>query len=178
MNIVTPPYVGPRSPWVARNTGSVTDFIVHHSAGPKSQTPMEIEAFELGRGDNGMPYTWLIDDKGTVYTGRPPHAVSAATYGRNSESVAVCMIGNFELGDTGYNGPVSDAALASLVDLCILAHRQLPSIVRTIAHRDVALLFYPQDQGDYSTACCGSELYAYLPTLRAKVGAALNNHAA
>lgn len=176
MNIVTPPYVGPKVPWVTRDLATVTDFIVHHSAGPKSQTPLEIEAFELGRGDNGMPYTWLISDNGTVYSGRPPYAVSAATYGRNSVSVAVCVIGNFEFNDPGYNGPVSAAAQQSLIDLCIYAHRQIPSIVRTIAHRDVAPMFYPQDTADYATACCGSELYEYLPVLRSKVLAALNDH--
>lgn len=173
--IVTPQYQGPLAPWTTRDQATITDLIVHHSAGPKSQTPQQIEAFEISRGDNGMPYTWLVDDAGVIYTGRPSYAVSAATYGRNVQSVAVCVIGDFQTDDGGFNGPISPAAWSSLCDLAVYAHRQIPSIVRTIAHRDVAGLFYPNDTADYATACCGDQLYARLPELRAYIAKALGH---
>jgi hypothetical protein len=173
------PFVDPAYPpatgaFTPREASAITDFIVHHSDGPQSQTPLEIDAFERNGGDIYMPYTWLIGPDGTIYTGRPALVESAASYGRNEQSVAVCIIGAFQEGTPEYNGPPTDAALDQLLELCVFAHRQFPSIERTIAHRDIAPLFYPNDEGDYATACCGSVLYAMLPDIRAKVAAELH----
>jgi len=153
--IVDPGYSPPDGAFTLRTATSITDFIVHHSAGPTSQTPLEIDAFERGNGDIFMPYTWLIAADGTIFSGRPPSAMSAATYGRNAQSVACCLIGNFQQDDAGYTGQPTTAQMASLTSLCIWAHRQYPTIERTIAHGDVAALFYG-GSGDYATACCGS----------------------
>ena len=171
---VDPGYPAPTGPFTQRTLASITDFIVHHSAGPTNQTPLEIDAFERSEGDIFMPYTWLIGPDGTIYTGRPADVVSAATYGRNAQSVAVCLIGNFQEGDPGFTGPPSDAQLDQLLELCVFAHRTYPSIERTLAHRDVAPMFYPNDEADYATACCGSVLYADLPGIKAKVVAELH----
>jgi hypothetical protein len=175
VNIVHVDYPDQAGPFSLRALSSITDFIVHHSAGPTSQTPLEIDAFERSRGDIYIPYTWLIGADGTVYDGRPITAISAASYGRNAQSVAVCVIGNFQENDAGYTGPPSDAQLNSLLSLCIYAHRTIPMIVRTYAHGDIAMMFYPQDPGDYSTACCGSVLRAKLPDIKSKVAQALHH---
>jgi hypothetical protein len=175
INIEQPAYPQAAGSFTMRSLSGITDFIVHHSAGPKSQTPLEIDAFERGNGDVYMPYTWLIDDAGTIFAGRPANYVSAATYGRNQESVAVCLIGDFQRDDAGYNGPPSAAALAALEALCLLAHKQFPSIVRTIVHGDVAAMFFGGD-GNYATACCGDELKADVEQIRSRIAATLRKH--
>jgi hypothetical protein len=171
---VEPAYPPPTGDFTPRPASAITDAIIHHTDGPQSQTPLEIDAFERSRGDIAMPYTWLIGPDGTIYTGRPPLVESAASYGRNEQSVAICVIGAFQEGTPEYNGPPTDAALDQLLELLVWVHRQYPTIERTIAHRDIAPMFYPDDQGDYSTACCGSVLYALLPDIKAKVFAELH----
>lgn len=174
MEIIAVNYPPPTHPFSMRDGSNITDFVVHHSAGPLTQTPPQIDAFERTNGDIYMPYTWLIDTAGKVYAGRPPLAISAATFGRNVESVACCMIGNFQDDASGFHGPPSAAQLGALTDLCIWAHRQFPSISRTYAHGDVAGLFYNGDSF-YATACCGNVLRALLPALRTRVAGALQH---
>lgn len=153
---VSYPTLGQMTP---RPLSVISDFIIHHSAGNPNQTPLEIDAEHRAIGDACIAYNWVISPNGSVYAGRPVNFVPAASFGRNSQSVNVCLTGNFEHGDSGYTGPPSQAAMTSLMDLCLWAHKQYPTIVRTIGHRDVATLFYPKDTAPYSTACPGSELY-------------------
>ena len=157
-------------PMVARRSSTITDFIVHHAAGATTQTVADIDAEHRAIGDAMIGYTWVITQGGAVYAGRAPDYVPAATFGRNKESVAVCLIGQLQetglgSGDAPYTGPPTPAQIQSLEELCLWAHRQLPSIVRTIGHRDVATLFYGDDEGDYSTACPGDACYALLPKI-------------
>ena len=167
-------YPSATQPFTPRTVADVTDFVVHHTAGPVTQTPLQIDAFERSRGDIFMPYTWLIDNGGTIYAGRPALAMSAATYGRNMNSVAVCLIGNFQSNDAGFTGDPTAQQVAALTDLCIWAHRNYAAITRTYAHGDVAALFYNNDS-NYATDCCGDRLRALLPALRQSVSAALQH---
>ncbi len=167
-------YPAPAQAFTPRSASAITDFVVHHTAGPLAQTPLEIDAFERTNGDIFMPYTWLIDSAGNIYEGRPPLTISAATFGRNVESVACCLIGNFQDNAAGFNGPPSAAQFAALTDLCVWAHRQFPAISQTYAHGDVAHLFY-HDDSFYATECCGNVLRALLPGLRTSVSAALQH---
>jgi hypothetical protein len=173
--MVVPGYPPPTEPFTMRDASSITDLICHHTAGPKNQTPLEIDAFERARGDIAMPYNYLIDDAGTVYTGRPPLAVSAASYGRNQESIAICLIGNFQRDDPGFNGPPSHAALTALYDLVLLVHRQYPSIVRTYPHGKIADMFFGGDS-DYATECAGDQLGESIPGIKSRVAAILRKH--
>lgn len=172
--IVNVNYPAPTQGFTPRDISSVTDFVVHHSAGPLTQTPLEIDAYEREHGDIYMPYTWLIDAQGTIYAGRPALVISAATFGRNAQSVACCLIGNFQSNDPGFTGDPSSAQLAALQDLCTWAHRAYPAIDRTYAHGDVAALFYNGDS-NYATECCGDRLRAQLPRLRNAVYSALQH---
>ncbi len=178
MNIIQPNYPPPNNPLTPRSASDITDLVIHHSDGPVDQTPLEIDTEERNTTTQTpysmIPYEYLIDSKGNVYKGRPDLFESGASFGRNPMSVAVCCIGGFQEGD-GYTGPPSDAMLNSLLELCIYLHRLYPTIERTYAHRDIAPMFYPNDEGDYSTACCGNVLYEHLPDLKSKIAAALHN---
>jgi hypothetical protein len=176
--IVNPGYPAPTSDLTSRDAGSISDAIIHHTAGPKDQTPLDIDAFERTRGDVMIPYTYLIDDSGTIYSGRPPLAVSAASFGRNRQSIAICLIGDFQVDDAGYNGPPSVAALTSLYDLLLWVHRQYPSIIRTYPHGSISSMFYGGDS-DYATECAGDELNAKVMDpggIKSRIAAILQAH--
>lgn len=168
LEIQSVPYPKP-GPMASRALPQITDEIIHHSAGSIFQTPLEIDEEHRERGMAMIGYNFLISRDGTVSTGRPLTYIPAAAYGRNTESVNICVIGNFEGGHPGYTGPPTPAQIKALTDLSIYLHHQLPSIVRTIGHKDVATLFYPANTLDYATACPGSELYGLLGSVRQKI---------
>jgi N-acetylmuramoyl-L-alanine amidase len=151
----------------------MTDIIIHHSAGSPSQTPLDIDAEHRARGMDMIGYNCIIGPEGTVYSGRPLLFIPAAAYGRNAESINICVLGNFQSDDPGYTGVPTSAQIQSLTDLCVQLHHQHPYVVRTIGHRDVAPMFYPSNEGDYATACPGDKLYALLPTIKAAIQKAM-----
>ncbi len=172
--IVSVAYPQPTAPFTPRSVTDIADFVVHHTAGPITQTPLEIDDYERNNADHDiyMPYTWLIGADGTIYAGRPPLVVSAATYGRNLQSVACCLIGDFQSDDAGFTGPPPQCSIDSLTSLCIWAHQQFPAISQTYAHGEVAALFYGGNS-NYATDCCGDVLRALLPGIKSTVAVAL-----
>lgn len=168
MEIVQVNYPKPAS-MAARYPYMVTDAVIHHSGGNPAQTPLEIDSEHRARGMSMIGYNYLIDPNGVVYSGRPVEFIPAAAFGRNTESVNICVLGNFEKDDPGYTGFPTQKQTLALTDLLIYVHHQLPSIVRTIGHRDVATMFYPNNTADYSTLCPGSELYNQLGAVRTVV---------
>lgn len=168
-------YPSPAHTLIPRERTQITDLIVHHTAGALTQTPSDIDAEHRNTGDSMIAYHIIVTPDGSAYWGRPLDAVGAATYGRNTESVNVCLVGNFQTGDAGYTGPPTNAQLATLEKLVLDLHKMLPSIVRTIGHRDVATLFFGGD-GNYATACPGTDLYARIPEIKQRVVAHLNIH--
>lgn len=88
-----PPKSVPRhSPWSASN-----DLWLHHTAGPESQTPRQIQAFHQGpsRGWNDIGYHYLIDKNGVVYEGRGREVWGAHSPGKNHEP-SVALIGTYQ----------------------------------------------------------------------------------
>lgn len=148
-----------------RDLSEVTAFIIHHEAGPRDETPEAVDAQHRAQGWAGIGYTWVIGEDGTIYQGRPMNMVPAAAQDMNTESVDVSLTGNFQSDDPGYTGPPTAAQILALKQLCLWAHQpeQGLSLMRTIGHRDVAII-----KGDPSvaTACPGNELYILLPEIR------------
>lgn len=173
MNIIQPNYPPPNGTPSYRDLSAVTDFIVHHEDGPWDETPLQVDAQHRSQGWDMIGYTFVIGKDGTVYQGRPMNMVPSAAYGRNTQSVDVSLTGDFQPGTEGYCGSPTPEQIQSLKDLAVYVHQQIPSIERTIGHRDVATLFYPKDTGDYSTACPGDTLYALLPEIRQYVAGKL-----
>jgi N-acetylmuramoyl-L-alanine amidase len=162
----TPAYPTPGDNYATRQISDITDFIIHHSAGSVNQTPLDIDTEHRAKGMAFIAYNWVISAQGTIFQGRPIEWVSAASYGRNQQSVAVCVVGNFESGDSGYTGRPTNDQLDALNRLAVLSHIHIPSIARTIGHRDVASLFYPTDTAPYATACPGDQLWNLIPRVR------------
>lgn len=171
--IKQPGYPPPNGTPAYREPSVITDFIIHHEDGLLSETPIQVDAQHRAQGWDMIGYTWVIGEDGTIYQGRPVNMVPSAAYGRNTQSVDVSLTGDFQPGTPGYNGSPTLAQIKSLKELCLYAHQTIPTIERTIGHRDVATMFYPDDTGDYSTDCPGTTLWLLIPEIRAYVSANL-----
>lgn len=73
------------------------DLWVHHTTGPRSQTPREIQAFHQNtRGWNDIGYGYLIDYEGVIYEGRGYEVFAAHSPGKNHEP-SVSLIGDYSV---------------------------------------------------------------------------------
>jgi N-acetylmuramoyl-L-alanine amidase len=165
--VLSPPYPAPGY-MTPRDVKDITDLVIHHTGGPVTQTVEQIDAEHRAIGDAMIAYNWVIVPDGTVYVGRPAGFVPAAAYGRNTESLNVCLVGNFEKGDPGFTGPPANVQVESLIQLAIMIHQRFPHIVRTIGHNQVAGLFYGGSDY-YATKCPGSLLAAQLNHIRKEI---------
>ncbi|MFI6813785.1 N-acetylmuramoyl-L-alanine amidase [Nonomuraea sp. NPDC050328] len=147
MNVVT------RAEWDARSPegpvytvpwASRTEFFVHHTTGPTTQTVRSIQAFHQGpqRGWADVGYNFLVDDRGRLFEGRGWLAVGAHCPGHNRSGVSVAYIGD--------NSP-SPAALRAIRWLYEEACRRAGRKLRMLGHGD-----------RYATACPGPRLAAWV----------------
>lgn len=162
MDFVQPPYPPTPQPYTDRDMSKVTYAIVHHSDTALSTTPLDIWNMHIARGFNGIGYHCLIDQAGIAYTGRPLAVVPAAAEGFNTDSVDVCLIGDFQSNDPGYNGPPSIGQIDTLVRWLVEVHRGIPSIIETVGHGDLM-----------ADDCPGNIVKAMLPNIRERLHAAL-----
>src|SRR5512133_1892868 len=134
----------------------LTTIIVHHSALPLTDGPLEIQRLhteEKGFADIG--YQFLIGPNGELYEGRALNVRGAHTFGANYGSVGICLIGNFEEIQPGENQLlVLRALIADLV-------AQYGGIDHLAGHKD----FNPG-----ITLCPGQNLYPLLPGIAQERG--------
>lgn len=122
---------------------SRTAFMVHHSGGPASQTPRQIQDWGMdGRRFSDVSYNFLIDQRGQVYAGRGWLAVGAHCKGWNTKALGVCVIGNNQM---------SAAVKAALRELYAEATRRKGKALDAMVHSD----------GD-STGCPGAKLRGWV----------------
>ncbi|WP_138431518.1 N-acetylmuramoyl-L-alanine amidase [Fodinibius saliphilus] len=155
----------------------VTHQIVHHSAGTNSTDdwPAVVRAiWDYHVNTNGwsdIGYNWLIDPNGIVYQGRgwvdgDDEVQGAHFCGTNSNTMGVCLMGNFE-----EVAPREEAkkSLSNLLawksdeknidPLAIQYHSSSQQNLKTISgHRDGC-----------NTLCPGENLYTQLPQIRNRV---------
>jgi len=75
---------------------NVNKIIVHHSASAKSTTKSDIEKWHKERGFAGIGYHMVIGANGTKEEGRSSSKAGAHAKGTNSDSLGICVTGNFE----------------------------------------------------------------------------------
>lgn len=164
MKIEQPAYPPPNGTPAYRDLKVVTDLIIHHSDGPEDQSPLAIDQEHRGNGWVMIGYHYVIAGDGTISEGRPLGMVPAAAQDDNTDSIDVCVLGDFQPGTDGYNGSPTPAQLASLKELSVYLHKLVPSIERTIGHRDVAGM---EHDPSVATSCPGDTLYALIPQIKA-----------
>jgi len=138
-------YVYPQSLAEVLNT-----IVVHHSALPLSDGPLEIQAKHLSTQRYAdIAYHFVIDAAGEIYAGRDLQVRGAHTGGHNTGTVGIVLLGNFE------ETVPFEAQLDSLKQLaCSL--RDTYGITHLAGHRD----FQPE-----VTVCPGENLETLLPGL-------------
>lgn len=161
------PYAPPLYDMNPRPFSAITDFIFHHTAGSLQQTPTDIdyEHRHLNPPDAMIAYNWVITPIGEVYAGRPILFDSAASFGRNHESVAAVLVGNFQSDDAGFTGNPTPAQIEAAKQLCLAMHVKIPSIARTYGHGQIPALFYGGDS-NYATACPGNRMLDLIPEIK------------
>lgn len=153
-----------RKEWGARSPRSrVTttwdrriEFVVHHSEGPTTQTPRQIQNFHMdSRGWSDVGYNFLVDEDGRIYEGRGWLVIGAHAHSHNTSGIGVCFIGRD--GDD-----VTDKAKASIRWLYDVACRHAG---RTLAKRGHGELSHN------STSCPGRTLQRWVDAGMPVVGA-------
>ncbi|MFG1853590.1 N-acetylmuramoyl-L-alanine amidase [Actinomadura geliboluensis] len=146
MDIISRKEWGARAPR-SRSTvswGARTEFVVHYSEGPTTQTVRSIQDFHMdGNGWADIGYNFLVDVKGRIYEGRGWLTVGAHAPGHNSSGIGVCMIGR--------DGDATAAAKRSIRAVYDEAVRRKGGGLKKLGHRDV-----------YATSCPGDQLYAWV----------------
>lgn len=113
----------------------VHTLVIHHSAGPRSQTPAAIKRFHTepkpqGRGWSDVGYHALIDQRGKIHHGRNPADIGAHAP-PNTGRLGVCVIGDNTDPDQKWNALQWDA-LRTYVRACQVVFPGL----KVVAHRD------------------------------------------
>jgi hypothetical protein len=76
----------------------LTTVVVHHSALPLSDGPLEIQYKHVHhRGFADIGYNFVVDETGQIYEGRSLNVRGAHTGGHNTGTVGIVLLGNFEL---------------------------------------------------------------------------------
>ncbi|MCG5220254.1 N-acetylmuramoyl-L-alanine amidase [Streptosporangium soli] len=120
-----------------------TEFFVHHTAGPKTQTVKAIQAYHLdGNGWSDVGYNFLVDELGTIYEGRGWCVVGAHCPDHNTSGESVAYIGD--------DNP-TEAAKQAIAWLYGEASRRAGRTLRLLGHGD-----------RYATDCPGPRLQAWV----------------
>lgn len=115
---------------------------LHHTAGPPTQTPREIQAFhQKTRGWQDVGYNYLIDEAGTVYEGRGRDVRGAHSPPKNHEP-SVALIGTY-----------TDKQPTDAQHRAVYALRAYLSAGRIRGHRD-----------SWGTTCPGDAAYSKIIT--------------
>lgn len=82
-----------------KRTGKVEYVVLHHTAGPPTQTPEAIRDYhEKGRGWPHIGYHYLVAYDGTIYKTLPISAVPICVGEYNDQSICIALVGNFARG--------------------------------------------------------------------------------
>jgi hypothetical protein len=125
-----------------------TEFVVHYSQGPPTQTVRKIQDFHMDDPEHrwtDIGYNFLVDQDGTVYEGRGWLVIGAQAHKHNTTGIGVCFIGR--------DGDVTAAAKASIRNLYDMACAKAG---RTLLQRG-----HGQLSGN-STDCPGKQLLAWV----------------
>jgi hypothetical protein len=157
-----------------------THLVIHHSAGPNSSSNWAASVLAIWNfhvNTNGwcdIGYNWLVDPNGVLYRGRggPANVLGAHFCGKNSGTMGVCLMGNYQ------STAPSAAALGQIRKLlawkaCDAGLDPLGSSLH--APSGVSLPVVLGHRDGCATTCPGDQLYAALTSLRSQASATLDS---
>ena len=93
-----------------------TSRVIWHHSLSKDVSAKTIREWHLERGFDDIGYHFVIRENGIIETGREERLIPAANKGRNYDSIAICITGDFRKGDAA---PLQkEAAKAIYWSLC------------------------------------------------------------
>lgn len=131
----------------------VTEYLVMHHVGDinRDVSAEEIHSWHKAQGWSGIGYHYVIRKDGIIERGRPRSTIGSHTYGYNSSSIGINVVGDF---DNNEPEEVQLTALKNLLaDLCDIYGLNPHEAI--MGHMDFM-----------STACPGANLYKHLLTIR------------
>ena len=114
-------------------------IVIHHSAGPRSQTMEQIRVFHVtSRKWSEIGYHYVIEEDGAVRHGRDIAVPGAHAKGLNAHSIGICVTGDNTKPEAAWNEDqkVSLRLLVSILR-AIFPHSQVRG------HRDVGTTLCP-----------------------------------
>lgn len=138
-----------------RNIGQVDTIVIHHTAGPSTQTVKSIAQYHSGPSSHvcnggcpGICYHYVINRAGKIYLCNPLESLVYHAAPMNTKSIGVCLIGNFD------KIPPTQAQLDALDYLIpYLRTNLLKKELQVIGHRDAC---------NGCKSCPGQNMYAVL----------------
>ena len=158
-----------------RPISDIQYFIIHHSVGPQTQDITEVAAEEeTSQGFVTVGYHCIVrlnpqSHKWEIQEGRTIDDIPAAAYGLNEQSYDICILGNYQPNVPNVpTNTVSQDALTLVKERALLVKSKAKNLKYLIGHRDVATIMtaHGGNSSDYSTACPGDLLYAFMHNLR------------
>ena len=135
--------------WV-RPLSQVTYLVIHHSAGPETQTPNDIAAFHVKTNKwGGVGYHFIIAKDGTVYYVGDLTTARANVLNYNHLVIGICLVGNFTGGKTPTDDQLHSAHL--LCAHLLFQTPELPGINRwedVVGHKALRATECPGDSWD------------------------------
>jgi N-acetyl-anhydromuramyl-L-alanine amidase AmpD len=116
-----------------QNPEEIDKIVIHHSASALTTTAKEIKQWHLDRGWKNIGYHYVIEFNGAVRAGRPLTVVPAAQKGANTNSIAICVVGD----NTDPNKRWLPAQWRSLENLIQSLYVVLVRRIPVSGHRDV-----------------------------------------
>lgn len=169
------------APSYTRSYTDAAHLIVHHAAGSNNISNYKqavrniyiLHTEENGWADIG--YNYLVDPNGVIYAGRDPaigaqdRVMGAHFCGRNSGTMGICLVGNYETAEP------SVKMLESLVSiLSWKAFKEELNVMESSSHPLNSNLGVIAGHRDgCNTLCPGENVYKRLPTIRESVEAQL-----
>ena len=114
-------------------------YLVYHHTDSNNVSAKDIHKTHIEKGWGGIGYHFYIRKDGTIYRGRPEEVIGAHVYGKNRDTLGICLEGNFEKEEP------SNEQIDSLVKLSADMIMKY-NIEDLMGHRDL-----------YNTLCPGKE---------------------
>lgn len=122
-----------------RSLSQIDTIIVHHTAGPATQTPADIARYHTQPGNHicdagcpGIGYHYMIDRSGNAYQVNELKTISYHVTNANTRSVGVCLIGNYD------NLSPTTAQLKTVESVIKEINRKVGKKLSIAGHRDFA----------------------------------------
>lgn len=70
-------------------------IVIHHAA-TENLSPQEVHEMHVSKGWIGIGYHFYIRSDGTIFKGRNENKIGSHVYGNNTDTLGICLEGNFE----------------------------------------------------------------------------------